>query len=81
MSEVGVLTLNPPVLGEMVCHASIGQIREIAVSVNNVPQKRQFMSVVLGADHRVVDGASAARFTIKWKEYAENPSRAFLQMI
>ena len=32
--------------------------------------KRKQVSVVLGGDHRVIDGASVARFMATWREYS-----------
>lgn len=38
------------------------------------------MNVSFGCDHRVLDGATVARFSQKWKEYLENPSSMLLSM-
>lgn len=65
----------------MTCHAAVGAIKEVPVSSRGKTVKRQLMSMVLGADHRVLDGASVARFTKEWKDYTENPTFAFLNMI
>lgn len=81
IGEVKAMTLNPSILGEMICHASIGEVREVAVSSKGKVVKRQQVSVVLGGDHRVMDGASCARFSKTWKDYSENPTTAFLTMI
>lgn len=75
------MTLNPLILGEMICHASIGESRDVAVTNKGKLERRQFMNVVLGGDHRVMDGASCARFLMSWKRYTENPTSAFLSMI
>ena len=67
VGEEDVMTMNPPIIGETICHVSIGQMREVAVWGKGQSQKRQQVSVVLGGDHRVIDGASAARFTSTWR--------------
>ena len=38
------------------------------------------MNVSFGCDHRVLDGATVARFSNKWKEYMENPENMLLAM-
>jgi 2-oxoisovalerate dehydrogenase E2 component (dihydrolipoyl transacylase) len=38
------------------------------------------VSVTYGGDHRVVNGATAARFLKKWKDYLENPSSILLNL-
>lgn len=34
----------------------------------------------MAADHRVLDGATVARFCCQWKEYIEKPELLMLQM-
>lgn len=41
----------------------------------------QVMSISLGADHRVVDGASLAEFAREWKRYVECPGALILHML
>ncbi|KAF8017470.1 hypothetical protein BT93_H2595 [Corymbia citriodora subsp. variegata] len=38
------------------------------------------MTVNVGADHRVLDGATVARFCNEWKQYVEKPELLMLQM-
>ncbi|KAK3417974.1 hypothetical protein EUGRSUZ_H03953 [Eucalyptus grandis] len=38
------------------------------------------MTVNVGADHRVLDGATVARFCNEWKQYVEKPEMLMLQM-
>ena len=38
------------------------------------------MSVTLGADHRVVDGATLAGFAMNWKALVEDPARMLLAL-
>lgn len=73
--------MNPPIFGEMTCHASIGELRDVAVLNNGKIEKRKLAIVTIGADHRVIDGASGTRFKLSWKELSENPSDAFTFMI
>lgn len=38
------------------------------------------MSITLGADHRVVDGATLAGFAMSWKALVEDPARMLLAL-
>lgn len=62
--------INPP----QVSILAVGGIREVPVVKDGqvVPGKR--MMVSLSSDHRVVDGADAARFLQTFQEYLENPA-------
>lgn len=62
--------INPP----QSCILAVGGIEEKPVVKNGavVPGKR--MNLVLSADHRVVDGAEAAKFLKGVQKYLENPS-------
>ena len=42
--------------------------------------KSHVMNVSWSADHRVVDGATMARFSNMWKEFLENPDSFLLAM-
>lgn len=62
--------INPP----QVSILAVGGMRECAVVKDGqvVPGKR--MMVSLSSDHRVVDGADAAKFLRTFQEYLENPA-------
>lgn len=32
IGQAGLLTMNPPILGQTICHASVGDIRDVAIS-------------------------------------------------
>jgi pyruvate dehydrogenase E2 component (dihydrolipoamide acetyltransferase) len=63
--------INPP----NACILAVGAIRDVPVVKNGevVPGKR--MKVTLSSDHRVVDGAKAAEFTLQntLRQMLENP--------
>ena len=81
VGEAAAMTMNPPIVGETICHLSIGEAREVAVWEKGQTLRRKQVSVVLGGDHRVLDGASAARFMTAWRQLSESPTAAFLSMV
>ena len=42
--------------------------------------KAHIMHVTWSADHRVIDGATVARFSNLWKSYLENPASMILDL-
>lgn len=38
------------------------------------------MNVSWSADHRVIDGATVARFSNTWKSYIESPDKLLMEM-
>lgn len=51
----------------------VGQIRERVVSKNDTFVTKPFLTVSLSVDHRVIDGAPAAKFLTDLKLTLENP--------
>ena len=66
--------INPP----NACILAIGGIRDVPVVKDGavVPGKR--MTVTLSCDHRIVDGATGARFLASVKAYLEEPTTMLL---
>ncbi|MFQ5923012.1 MAG: dihydrolipoamide acetyltransferase family protein [Anaerolineales bacterium] len=64
-----IAIINPPEAAIL----AVGSVRDEAVVVNGqvVPGKR--LQVTLSADHRVTDGAEAARWLQVFRQYVENP--------
>ncbi len=56
----------------------VNSIREEAVVVNGELKIKPVMNLSLTADHRAVDGAVAAEFLAKFKEYIEKPGLLLL---
>jgi len=66
--------INPP----NACILAIGAIRDVPVVKNGmiVPGKR--MRLTLSCDHRIVDGATGARFLKTVQQYLEEPLNLLL---
>lgn len=43
-------------------------------------EQAHVLSVSLGADHRVIDGATLANFGTHWKTLVEDPGRLLLEL-
>ena len=67
IGPIGGVSACPLLLPPQVCIVAIGKVMEIPVFVNNSVHKRKQISLSFGCDHRVVDGASVARFSNEWK--------------
>ena len=61
--------INPPEAGIL----AIGGVEEKLVVVNGALEVRQRMRVTMSCDHRVVDGATGAKFLQTLTRYFENP--------
>jgi pyruvate dehydrogenase E2 component (dihydrolipoamide acetyltransferase) len=61
--------INPPEAGIL----AVGKIEDTPVAVNGNVEIKPLMKLTLSYDHRVVDGAPAAQFLSRIKEYLENP--------
>ncbi|MDP7237406.1 MAG: 2-oxo acid dehydrogenase subunit E2 [Candidatus Latescibacteria bacterium] len=61
--------INPPEAAIL----AVGQIKKQPVVVEDEVVIRAMMSVTLSSDHRLVDGALAARFLARFKSILEEP--------
>ncbi len=62
--------INPP----QACILAIGGIEECPRVKNGAVVVGKRLNLVLSADHRVVDGAEAAKFIKTVQKYLENPA-------
>lgn len=67
--ETFTAIINPPEAGIL----AIGKIEERQVMTPAGPAFRPLLALTLSADHRIVDGAAAARFLEECKGILENP--------
>jgi len=65
---------NPPQVGIL----GVGRVVEKPVVSQGEVTKRSMLFLSLTCDHRVIDGADAARFTRKLAEMLENPLQMLL---
>jgi pyruvate dehydrogenase E2 component (dihydrolipoamide acetyltransferase) len=63
--------INPPEAGIL----AVGKIEDTPVAVKGNVEIHPLMKLTLSYDHRIVDGAPAAQFLSRIKEYLENPYR------
>jgi pyruvate dehydrogenase E2 component (dihydrolipoamide acetyltransferase) len=61
--------INPPDAAIL----AIGAITDELVMVNGQVKSQKVMKVTMSCDHRVVDGATGAKFLQTFKQYLENP--------
>ena len=69
-----IAIINPPEAGIL----AVGSVKEAPVVVNGQVQVGTRMKATISADHRVTDGAEAARFMQVLGEFIENPLRLLL---
>lgn len=63
--------INPPEAGIL----AVGKIEDTPVAVKGNVEIHPVMKLTLSYDHRIVDGAPAAQFLSRIREYLENPYR------
>jgi pyruvate dehydrogenase E2 component (dihydrolipoamide acetyltransferase) len=66
--------INPPEAGIV----AVGQVEDVPVAVNGEVVVRPRMKVTMGCDHRVVDGATGARFLQTLTAMLEEPATILL---
>lgn len=72
---MGGTYLHPIILSPQVAIGAVGQTRAVPkFGANDEVIKANIMPVSWSADHRVVDGATIAKFSNFWKKILENPS-------
>lgn len=65
--------INPPEAAIL----AVGKMMDTPVAINGKVEVRPMMKVTLGADHRIIDGATVARFLMDLKSTMENPYLLF----
>ncbi|KAJ3184334.1 hypothetical protein HDU85_001639 [Gaertneriomyces sp. JEL0708] len=76
IGTIGGINLHPVLVPTELCIGAIGKIQtlpryELVDGVEKVV-KKEVLTVSFNADHRVVDGATVARFVSRWKKLLED---------
>ena len=67
--------MSPVISLPQVAIGAVGKIQKLPrFDNNNEVVAKEIMNVSWAGDHRVVDGATMARFSNKWKEGVESPT-------
>jgi pyruvate dehydrogenase E2 component (dihydrolipoamide acetyltransferase) len=66
-----IAVINPPQAAIL----AVGRVEPRVVVRDDAMVIRKMMSVTLSGDHRVIDGATGAKYLAKFKEYVEHPVR------
>ncbi|KAM9280293.1 lipoamide acyltransferase component of branched-chain alpha-keto acid dehydrogenase complex, mitochondrial isoform 3-T4 [Cariama cristata] len=79
--KIGGTYTKPVILPPEVAIGALGKI-QVLPRFNRKGEvfKAQIMNVSWSADHRIIDGATMARFSNLWKSYLENPASMLLDL-
>ena len=81
IGTIGGTHACPLILPPQVCIVAIGKLQSVPKYKNGELVERKILNVSYGCDHRVIDGATAARFSNHWKQLIENPYLSIAEMI
>ena len=85
LSNIGVIGgtyLSPVILPGQVAIGAIGKLQKLPrYNEANEVVPKTIMNISWSGDHRVIDGATMARFSNQWKSYLENPATMIADMI
>ncbi|KAM3668599.1 lipoamide acyltransferase component of branched-chain alpha-keto acid dehydrogenase complex, mitochondrial isoform 2-T2 [Ammospiza maritima maritima] len=81
IGTIGGTYAKPVILPPEVAIGAFGKI-QVLPRFNSKGEvvKAQIMNVSWSADHRIIDGATMARFSNLWKSYLENPTSMLLDL-
>jgi 2-oxoisovalerate dehydrogenase E2 component (dihydrolipoyl transacylase) len=74
IGAIGGISAAPIINKPEVAIAALGKIQKLPrFDTSGQLQERKIMTVSWSGDHRVIDGATIARFNNCWKSYLEHP--------
>lgn len=80
IGTIGGINACPLILPPQVCIVAIGRMQKIPRFQKDQVVPKNIITVSYGCDHRVIDGATVARFSNEWKKILENPYLALAEM-
>jgi 2-oxoisovalerate dehydrogenase E2 component (dihydrolipoyl transacylase) len=75
MGSIGGTYLSPVILAPQTAIVALGKIQRLPRFGKDSDEvvSRSLMTASWAGDHRILDGATMARFVNSWKGYLENP--------
>ena len=80
IGSIGGTYASPIIMPPQVFIGAFGTIRPRLEKVNGEIVEKQILTTGWSADHRLLDGATTARFVSRWKAIIENPSLMLLHL-
>lgn len=80
IGAIGGTYMSPIVASPQVAIGAMGKIQRLPRFVGDAVEGVNIMQISWGGDHRVIDGATMARFSNRWKELMENPMAMVFRM-
>ena len=68
IGTIGGTNACPLILPPQVCIVAIGKLQSVPRYKNGELVERKIINVSYGCDHRILDGATVAKFSNKWKQ-------------
>jgi len=81
IGSVGGVYATPIINHPEVAIIGVYKIQKKPVVINDEIKIREMMGVTATCDHRMIDGAQAAKFLNKFMKYLENPQSLLLEMV
>lgn len=79
VGSIGGTTASPVILSPQVAIVALGKAQRLPrFDAHQQVVGRTIMPISWSADHRIVDGATVARFTQRWRELVERPAAGLL---